>query len=578
MILIGVLSLVAVDFTQLKIPELYRMVINGMTTGQVETAEGLMAFNMDFLLDKICLPVIIIMAIVVSGRFLWRICLFGSAVNVNRDLRYEMFDHAKDLSQQYYHMNKVGGLMSLFTNDLETVQDCFGEGILTLVDALTLGIMSFVKMFMMNKIMTLFAMVPMLFMFGITTLVGFKLTKKWDERQQKFSDLSDFSQESFTGIAVIKAFAKEVKEIHAFRKLNHANEKVNIEYTRLSMLMDILITLFVESVIAVILGYGGYLVYIGSFNGGQLVEFIGYFTSIIWPVLAIGILVEQHARGTASLKRISEFLDAKINVKDGEKANLHPDPEIRGKIEFRHLDFTFPASERHILKDVSFTIEAGENAAVFGRTGSGKTTIVDLIARTYNVPDGTIFVDGIDVNEMTIRDLRSHIAYVPQDNFLFSDTIARNIAFTSDEPDIALVTEAAKMAGVDDNIQEFPEKYETVLGERGVTVSGGQKQRISIARALMRNSEILILDDSVSAVDTRTEKEILDHLRSIRKGKTTILIAHRVSTIEHMDKIIVIDEGRIIDVGTHAELYDRCELYRDAVERQRLEDLRKERG
>ena len=579
MILLGVAALVLVDYTQLKIPEIYRMVVNGLNTGFVETNAGTVPFDLDFLLDQVCLPMIIIAVLIVIGRFSWRICLFGTAVNVNRDLRFEMFDHAKGLSQQYYHKNKVGNLMSLFTNDLETIQDCFGEGILTMADAVLLGSLSFIKMFRMNVVMTLFTLIPLGLMFALSTLVGFRMTKKWDERQQKFSDLSDFSQESFTGIAVIKAFAKEIKELHAFRKLNVENEKVNVEYTRLVTIMDILITLFVESVIAVILGYGGYLVYTKTFNGGELVEFIGYFTSIIWPVLAISILVEQHARGSASLKRISEFLDAPYDVHDSEKAALHKNPDIKGKIEFRDLTFTYPDSEREVLHHASFTIEAGENVAIFGRTGSGKTTITDIITRTYMVPDGTVFVDGIDVNEIPIKDLRRHIAYVPQDNFLFSDTITKNIGFSfdGDEPQEKIV-EAAKAAGVDENIQEFPEKYETVLGERGVTVSGGQKQRISIARALIKDAEILILDDSVSAVDTRTEKEILQNLRKNRKGKTTILIAHRVTTIEHMDKIIVVDGGNVVDIGTHEELVGRCKLYSDTVEMQRLEDLRKERG
>ncbi len=579
LLLLGMAALVLVDFAQLKIPEFYRMVINGITGETIELDGAAYAFDMDFLLDRICLPMIFVILSIVLGRFLWRIGFFGSAVRVNRDLRDEMFTHAAELSQEYYSESKIGGLMSLFTNDLETIRDCFGSGILTAVDAACLGAMSFIKMLRMNALLTLFSLLPMTVMFAIGMLVGTRMTKKWDERQAKFSELSDFSQESFTGIAVIKAFAKEVKELLAFRKLNKENEKVNVEYVRIATFMEILITLFVQSVVAVILGYGGYLVYTGVFNGGELVEFIGYFTSIIWPIMAIAILIEQHARGSASLKRISEFLDAEVVVKDGEKAGLHADPAIGGKIEFKHLSVTYPGSEVEVLHDVSFTIERGENVGIIGRTGSGKTTVVDLLTRTYNVPDGTLFVDGIDVNEMPIRALRKHLAYVPQDNFLFSDTIANNIvfAFESDN-DMEAIRHAAKLSAVDENIEEFPEKYETVLGERGVTVSGGQKQRISIARALMKDAEILILDDSVSAVDTKTEKVILDGLRAERKGKTTILIAHRVSTVEHMDKVLFLEEGRVLDMGTHEELLGRCRAYRETVEAQKLEDERKERA
>ncbi|MBR5738869.1 MAG: ABC transporter ATP-binding protein [Lachnospiraceae bacterium] len=579
LLLLGMAALVLVDFAQLKIPEFYRMVINGITGETIELDGAAYAFDMDFLLDRICLPMIFVILSIVLGRFLWRIGFFGSAVRVNRDLRDEMFTHAAELSQEYYSESKIGGLMSLFTNDLETIRDCFGSGILTAVDAACLGAMSFIKMLRMSALLTLFSLLPMTVMFAIGMLVGTRMTKKWDERQAKFSELSDFSQESFTGIAVIKAFAKEVKELLAFRKLNKENEKVNVEYVRIATVMEILITLFVQSVVAVILGYGGYLVYTGVFNGGELVEFIGYFTSIIWPIMAIAILIEQHARGSASLKRISEFLDAEVVVKDGEKAGLHADPAIGGKIEFKHLSFTYPGSEVEVLHDVSFTIERGENVGIIGRTGSGKTTVVDLLTRTYNVPDGTLFVDGIDVNEMPIRALRKHLAYVPQDNFLFSDTIANNIAFAFEsDNDMEAIRHAAKLSAVDENIEEFPEKYETVLGERGVTVSGGQKQRISIARALMKDAEILILDDSVSAVDTKTEKVILDGLRAERKGKTTILIAHRVSTVEHMDKVLFLEEGRVLDMGTHEELLGRCQAYRETVEAQKLEDARKERA
>ena len=578
MLMLGLFALIIVDIGLLKVPELYRMVVNGINYGENEVNGVMVAFDMDFLLDQVCLPLCFVIFMIVFGRFLWRVGFFGSAIRVERDIREEMFDHCKDLSQQYYQVNKVGNLMSLFTNDLDTVQDCFGNGVLTFLDAILMGGMSFIKMFRMNWALTAFTTVPMIFLFIAALLVGKAETKKWDERQAKFSELSDFSQESFSGIAVIKAFAKEAKELIAFRWLNKDNEKVNIEYTRISTLMNVVVTLFVESIICIILGFGGYLVYKGTFNAGELIEFIGYFTSIVWPIMAVTFLIEMHARGTASLKRISELLDAPIDVTDGPELT-NPDPDIKGGIEFRNLSFTYPDGSVEVLDDVSFKIEAGENVGLIGKTGSGKTSVVDLITRTYNIPDGKLFVDGMDVNTIPIRDLRKHIAYVPQDNFLFSQTIGTNIAFAfKDDSDREAIVESARMADVHDNISEFPEQYDTVLGERGVTVSGGQKQRISIARALMKGAEILILDDSVSAVDTKTEKVILENLKETRKGKTTILIAHRITTIEHMDKIIFLDDGKVVDVGTHEELYARCPAYQEMVEMQRLEDERKERG
>lgn len=567
---IGIVALVAVDYVQLLVPELYKMIINGMNEGVVEIDSVSHAFDMNFLLEYICKPMIFIILAMVVGRFIWRICFFGSGIKVETNLRERMFDHCKDLSQQYYQVNKVGNLMSLFTNDLETVQDCFGSGILMFCDALFLGLLSVYKMWLMNPFLTLFCLIPMAFLFAIGSLVGHSMEKKWDKRQAAYSALSDFAQESFSGIAVIKAFVKEFKELLAFRKLNKNNEDANVEFTRISVLLNISVTLFVESVICVILGYGGYLVHRGVFNAGQLIEFIGYFTAIVWPVMAISELIEMASRGKASLKRIGELLDAKADVID--RKDVTDVDRLLGNIEIRHLTFRYPSGDYDVLKDVSFTIEAGENVGIIGRTGSGKTTLVDLILRTYNVPDGTVFLDGRDINSIPIHTVREFAAYVPQDNYLFSDTIEHNIAFASDIDDIDSVRSAAKMSDVDDNIVAFANGYQTVLGERGVTVSGGQKQRISIARALMKDAAILILDDSVSAVDVQTERAILSNLRSIRKGKTTILIAHRISTIEQMDKIIFLNEGRVAAVGTHEELCRTCPDYKTMVDLQKLDD------
>ncbi len=570
-ILLGILMLVVVDYAQLYVPELYRIVINGMNEGQVLFKGEMVSFDMPFLLDNVCLPMIFIILCMVVGRFLWRICLFGAGIKVETDLRGRMFDHCKDLSQEYYAVNKVGNMMSLFTNDLETVQDCFGSGILSFFDAFFLGSIAIIKMAKMDWFLTTLSLIPMAIMLVVGLIVSKYMTRKWEERQQAFSALSDFSQESFAGIAVIKAFVKEAKELLAFRKLNERNEKTNVEYTKLSVKLEISVTLLVESVVCIIIGYGGYLVYKGSFNAGQLVEFVGYFSSIIWPIMAISMLIDMRSRGKASLSRISKLLDTKPVVVDSEKAT--DDRPIKGDIEFKNLTFRYPDGEYDSLTDVSLKINAGENVGVIGKTGSGKTTLVDLILRSYNVPDGTLFVDGRDVNTIPIKTLRAHAAYVPQDNFLFSTTITENIAFASDSVDEAAIVNAAVMADVDDNIKEFAEGYGTVLGERGVTVSGGQKQRISIARAIMKDAPILILDDSVSAVDVKTEKSILENLANARKGKTTILIAHRISTVERMDKIVFVDDGKVLAVGKHESLLESCPEYKTMVELQKLDDL-----
>lgn len=569
-ILLGLVVLIAIDYAELIVPNLYQMVINGLGSGYVVVDGVTLPFDLDFLLDRICMPMAQVILVVLAGQFLWRLCFFGSAIKVEADIRNAMFDHAKDLSQQYYHVNKVGDLMSLFTNDLDTVQDCFGSGMLMLFDALIMGSLSFAKMWRMNNTMTLFALIPMALLLAVSTIVGKHMMEKWDIRQAAFSKLSDFSQESFTGIAVIKAFVKETKELMAFQKLNKENEKANVDYTRSSVLLRILVSLLVESVICVIIGFGGFLVWQGTFNAGQLVEFIGYFSSIVWPIMAISELIDMTSRGMASLKRISTLLDAPLDMVD--RPDVQPLKDVKGEIEFKNLTFRYPDGEYDALKNVSFKIEAGENIGLVGRTGSGKTTVVDLILRTYNVPDGTVFVDGHDVNTVPIWDVRAAAAYVPQDNFLFSDTITRNIGFTTGKPDLGAVKNAAMLADVDDNIRDFAEGYDTVLGERGVTVSGGQKQRISIARALMKDAPILILDDSVSAVDTGTERAILGNLRQTRAGRTTILIAHRISTIEQMDRVIFIDDGQVAAAGAHEELYETCPAYRHMVDLQKLEE------
>ncbi len=570
MFLLGLVALFGVDYFQLEVPELYRMVVNGFNDGEVTVDGQTYPFDLTFLLEHICLPMLGVIVILLLGRFLWRVCFFGAGIRLETDMRNRMFARSEQLSQPYYQVNKVGNLMSLYTNDLDTVQECFGWGVMMLFDALMLGAMAIIKMWNLNRRLTLLSCLPLVCLLAVSAIIGRSLMKKWGRRQKAYSALSDFSQESFSGIAVIKAYVKEAKELLAFKKLNKENEEVNLSYTRASVLLRIFVTLFVESVVCVILGYGGYLVYLGRFDAGELVEFIGYFTSVIWPVMAVSELIDLTSRGRASLRRIGELLDAPVDVKD--RPGVAPCAPIRGDIEFRHLTFTFPGMEHPALTDVSFSVKAGENVGIVGKTGAGKTTLVDLILRTYNVEDGMLFIDGQDVNTLPIAAVRAAAAYVPQDNFLFSDSIQNNIAFCRDEVDPEEVTRAAVLSDVDSNIREFADGYQTVLGERGVTVSGGQKQRISIARAILKDAPILILDDSVSAVDTKTERKILNNLKKERADKTTILIAHRISTVEHMDKIVLIEDGTVTAVGTHEGLCATCPAYAKMVRLQKLED------
>ena len=565
-LIIGILALVAVDYFQLKIPEIYSTIVDGFDPNVTDVVIN----KTD--LSNLCLEMLIIIAVLIIGRFLWRICFFGSAIKVETDIRRKLFNHCKDLSQQFYQKNKVGNLMSLYTNDLETINECFGDGVLMLFDALVLGGMALYKMAKINAMLTLLALIPMVLMGVISLTVGRYMMKKWQIRQEAFSELSDYSQESFSGIAVIKAFVKETKELMAFKKVNKNNENANVEFVKASVILNVSVTLFVQSVICIILGVGGYLAYKGTFTSGNLIEFIGYFNSVVWPIMAVSRLIEMSSRGKASLKRISDILNTPIDVKDS--ANVRKDiSKLYGTIEFKNLTFRYPDADYDALSNVSFTIKQGENVGIIGKTGSGKSTLVDLILRTYNVSDNTLFIDGYDVNTLPIKLVRENAAYVPQDNFLFSDTIQRNIAFAyegiANKDDVIKVS---KLADLDDNINDFSQGYDTMLGERGVTISGGQKQRTSIARALLKDAPILILDDSVSAVDTKTERKILDNLKNTRKGKTTILIAHRITTIENMDKILFIDDGKVVAFDSHDNLINSCKEYKKMVDLQKLED------
>ncbi|MFA6730494.1 MAG: ABC transporter ATP-binding protein [Eubacteriales bacterium] len=565
MFFLGFLSLLAVDFFQLQVPKLYGRLIDGLDP------------NTPAALDKgiitdICYEMLIIAAVMVVGRFVWRVCFFGAGIRMEAKLRGEMFSHCEKLSRQFYQENKVGSLMSLFTNDLETVSECFGDSVLMLFDALLLGGLAVYKMAALNPFLTFLSLIPMVFMAVIGVIVGKHMQKKWSVRQEAYSKLSDFAQETFSGIAVIKAFVKEAKELMFFKKINRENEKANVDYTKASVLLNVFVTLFVQSVICVILGYGGFLAFRGVFSISELVMFVSYFSAIVWPVMALSMLIEMTSRGKASLARVSELLDTEVIVRDKEGAYGF-DSEVKGEIKFSALTFAYPGEKTNALEDITFTVNAGENVGIIGKTGCGKTTLVDLLFRTYNVPDGSIYIDGRDINSLPMKALRENLAYAMQDNFLFSETIGANIAFSrGGEAPLPIIKEASSLAALDGNVSAFAKGYETMLGERGVTVSGGQKQRIAIARAVMKDAALLVLDDSFSAVDLDTEKTILENLREVRKGKTTVFIANRVSTVKDMEKIVFLEDGRVVDIGNHGELYGRCAEYAKMVDLQRLED------
>lgn len=564
--LIGVAALILVDYFQLEIPVICRKIVNGVSDGTL--------FADDSKITDYMLYLGLIAFIMFSGRFAWRYCVLGVAARIEGDLREDMFIHAEKLSNQYYKEHKTGALMALFTNDLQTIRQSFGSGTIMLIDALFLGGFALYRMFRVNWILACFSLIPMILIAVVAVIVGRVMQMKFKARQEAYDNLSDFSQENFSGIAVIKAFVKEVHEIRHFDKLNQENYDKNIDFVRYSTLLNVLLSAIISSIIAILFGAGSYFVVKGytfngsAFGGGELFEFIAYFDTLVWPFTAVAQLINMRAQAKASYDRITELLEEKVEIVD---ENIVAVDSIEGKIEFRNLSFRYPDGSNTVLDNISFTIEKGQMVGIIGKTGCGKTTIVDLLLRTYNIEENQILLDDKDIMHLPFRKVRDSIGYVPQDNFLFSDTIANNIAFAYEELDYEKVEAAAKLADVHSNIIEFNDKYDTILGERGVTLSGGQKQRVSIARALVKNPPILIFDDSVSAVDTKTEETILTNLRSLRKGKTTIMIAHRISTVETLDNIIVMDDGKIAGIGTHTELLRTNPLYQEMVRLQSLE-------
>ena len=516
------------------------------------------------------------------GRILWRVTLLTTSKKIEGNIRKEMFEKSERLSQKFYHENKVGTVMAWYTNDLETIEEYFGWGSIMLVDAVFMSILVIVKMVNVNWALSLVTAIPVVLIVVWGGLVEKFMAMKWDKRQQANDELYDFAQENFTGIRVIKAFIKENQEIKAFSKIARKNKDVNVDFVKTSVLFDVCIEVICGVVFAILIGVGGYIVYsfttdnpivlfgqVIGLEAEEFVEFVLYFESLIWPLIAMGQIISMLSRAKASLKRITNFLDQEEDVKNPENAHVLTD--VCGKITFKNFSFTYPEAKVKSLEGVSFEIMPGEIVGIVGKIGSGKTTLVNSLLRLYNVNEGTLFIDGHDIMSCDIASVRDAISYVPQDNFLFSDKVRNNIAFSNLSLEFDKIQKAAMFAAVHDNIVEFTEGYDTISGERGVTLSGGQKQRVSIARAFVKNAPIMIMDDSVSAVDVKTEETILENIKNERAGKTTLVIASRVSTVMHMDKILVLNDGNVEAFGTHQELLETSKIYQRMVFLQELE-------
>lgn len=573
----GILTLFVVDFANLFIPRLTGTITDGLTEHRFSMSD----------VEK-CLAAIFFLGLTLAiGRFLWRFFLFGAARAIEKEIRNDMFAHLEKMSVEYYNEHKTGDLMTRFTSDLNAVRMSIGPAVICLFDAVVMTVMVLVQMMRyVNVRLTLLVLIPMILICIGELYYGKILHSRYRERQEAVSDLTDFVQESFSGVRVIKAFVRQQAQIRAFAKVNQNARNKNLKVVRLQAIIMPLLDVIIGCSSLITLIYGGYLALTGSITLGRFVAFHQYINMLVWPMLACGEAINMFSQGGASLQRIKHVFEEIPEIRDTpDTKNID---RLWGNITFSHLTFLHKGMTEPTLKDICLNIPAGTTLAIVGRTGNGKSTLVNLLLHLYPTKPGMILLDGQDINAIPLKVLRENIAYVPQDNFLFSDTLKSNIAFgsstgyhngsfspgpSSDTPeeDMDQIIRATQAACIHDNIIAFPDGYETIVGERGVTLSGGQKQRSSIARALMKDAPILILDDALSAVDTDTEEHILKNLKQNRAGKTTIFIAHRITTIQNADIIMVLENGQAKEVGTHRELMALNGIYHDMYEQQQLE-------
>lgn len=569
--ILGIITLFIVDIANVFIPKMTGNITDGLKAGNIDWA-GITHYLLILFLLGLTLAV---------GRFLWRYFLFGASRSIEKELRNDMFAHLETMDVEFYNQNKTGDLMTRFTSDLNSIRMAIGMAVICVFDAVVMSAMVIVQMMHYVDVrLTLMAVIPMLFILFGELYYGKVIMGRFKARQEAVSDLTDFVQESFSGIRVIKAFVREKAQRYAFARENQKNLEKNLDIARMQSLVMPLLDVIIGLSSLITLLFGGYLAVNGQISLGRFVAFNQYINMLVWPMLACGEAVNMFSMGGASLKRVKAVFDAEPEVKDPQNGGKEiraaeevpvQEHKIAGHIRLEHLTFTHQDSNEPVLNDITLDVPAGTTLAIVSKTGGGKSTLVNLLLHLYNTKRGMIFIDNRDINDIPLKELRENIAYVPQDNFLFSDTLRSNISFGVEDEDMEEIVAATKAACIHDSIAEFPDGYETIVGERGVTLSGGQKQRSSIARALMKDAPILILDDALSAVDTDTEEQILENLKVNRRGKTTILIAHRVSTIQNADRIMVLEDGKAKEIGNHEELMRQDGIYHGMVEQQQLE-------
>lgn len=554
----GIVMLILVDIVQLITPRVMQYAIDSIQERRI-TSTGLI---------WVALIIIGLALAVMILRYFWRVLIIGNAFRIEKHLRQDFYNHLLKLSQNFFNRSKIGDLMAYATNDLNAVRMLFGMGLIAGMDIVLMTIASFSFMGSIDWRLTGLAVLPMPILTITITIFGKKMHKSFFRVQKSFATLSGAIQESISGIRIVKAFGQEKSELEKVDEVSWQFVQENIRMAKIAGFFHPFQSLVISLSMVITLFFGGRAAIRGDITIGQFIAFFQYLGMLVWPMIAIGWIVDMYQRGTASLKRLNEIFQTAPEIDDSE-ADLAI-KSLQGNIEIRDLSFRYGENLPLIFDGISTSVSDGKTLAVVGPTGCGKTTLIELLVRIYEPPKGSILIDGHPLHRIPLNVLRRDMVLVPQDIFLFSDSISNNIRLGSPETSTEQVLEAAKLAQIHDEVMEFENKFDTVIGERGVTLSGGQKQRVAIARALLTNPEILILDDALSAVDTKTERFILEKLIETRKGKTTIIIAHRISSIQHADRIIVLGDGKITESGTHDELVALGGLYHDLYEKQRI--------
>ena len=555
----GLLSLLAVDFLQLLIPMVIKRAIDALTLGKATSTLLLQSGGM-------------IMAIaftMASLRYVWRYCLFGLSRKIEEGIRNRLYEHIQTLSVSFYHRTKTGDLMARAINDINAVRMATGMGLVALTDGLVLGVSAIGFMLYIDPSLTLISILPAPILIVFTRILTRRMSSGFERVQGTFSDLTERAREAFAGVRVVKAYARESWTYGKLKKEGETYIRENIQLTKTIGFFSAMMAIFTNLGLAIVIWFGGRLTILGQITTGDFVAFISYLNLLMWPMMAIGWVTNMIQRGAASLRRLNRVFNEVPEIQD-----LAPNRDrglLHGKIEFRGTGITYPGAGRPAIKEVHFTVEAGQTAALVGKVGSGKSTLLQAIPRLFNVPRGTVFIDGMDIGAIPLKSLRQSIGFVTQEVFIFSDTIRNNVLFAREGVSEEALVKALKTAEIYEEIMALDQGLDALLGERGITLSGGQRQRLSIARAILTDPPVLILDDALSMVDTRTEEHILNHILESRKGKTNLIVSHRISTISRADVIGVFVDGELVETGDHQTLIGKGKEYARLYERQRLE-------